>query len=559
MTTKTQGSSSSTYDPGRLMPFIGDSAFARKVMAEMHEAGYVVLPGVFSNAEADTEYDRMWGWVEKVSRGIRRRDPKTWERRPGNQGDPWPCNQRDMMQLHQAGWVFSGLREAMAERVFEPLYGTQKLHCSKDGFTLQRPTSKELNLSPNDHFDQAGDKKGLWCIQGSIALTNQDHDDGCFLCWPGSHKFHQEITKYRGTGGARKDWMILNQSEKQWLEDEKGVHPLRVPVKKGDVILWRSDLAHKGAPPIGRRENFRAVVYVCMLPAALTAEPLYEKKRLAYEGLETGSHWPNQEEWFAPRHEPSFAVGKYFQSPPELSARLRLLYGLDRYYEEHPEGTPAQCPASAVVAAAPREETKSHEDTVAVVASKGEANAGAAAGAKPRRWGQKKSPLGEVNRAEANGVKNGAEALGGGGGTTTTQKKPEKTREEDTVEAKKEGGGYAAQFSAAAEHSCFRTTESEDPVVPPRRTAEELAELRKLAKLNHPEEQYRELRKLRKAVREIEELEGKLASGEKLRQNQVQKIGKKPEYKKRLAEMVVDDEVLRNVRHAEEKENLGHS
>jgi len=125
------------------------------------------------------------------------------------------------------------------------------------------------------------------------------------------------------------------------------------------------------------------------------------------------------------------------------------------------------------------------------------------------------------------------------------------------VEAKKEGGGYAAQFSAAAEHSCFRTTESEDPVVPPRRTAEELAELRKLAKLNHPEEQYRELRKLRKAVREIEELEGKLASGEKLRQNQVQKIGKKPEYKKRLAEMVVDDEVLRNVRHAEEKETLG--
>jgi len=64
------------------------------------------------------------------------------------------------------------------------------------------------------------------------------------------------------------------------------------------VILWRSDLVHKGAPPIGARDKFRAVVYVCMLPAALTPDEVYPDKLRAYEQLETGSHWPNREEWF---------------------------------------------------------------------------------------------------------------------------------------------------------------------------------------------------------------------------------------------------------------------
>ena len=56
-----------------------------------------------------------------------------------------------MMQLHQVGWLFPDLKERFAERVFEPLYGTRELHTSKDGFTLQRPTSGDLGRTPNDH------------------------------------------------------------------------------------------------------------------------------------------------------------------------------------------------------------------------------------------------------------------------------------------------------------------------------------------------------------------------------------------------------------------------
>eukprot|EP00933_Yihiella_yeosuensis_P061720 TRINITY_DN64548_c0_g1_i1.p1 TRINITY_DN64548_c0_g1~~TRINITY_DN64548_c0_g1_i1.p1 ORF type:complete len:366 (+),score=65.54 TRINITY_DN64548_c0_g1_i1:79-1176(+) len=325
-----------TYLPerDRLLRYIAKTDFAETVLAQIQESGFIVLPGVFSATEVDMECDRMWNWVEKVSPTVHRRNPSSWAR--GGNWDPWPCSQRDMMQCHQAGWVFNDLRVKMAERIFEPLYGTHELHSSKDGFTLQRPTSEELNKSPNDHFDQCH-LRGLQCIQGSVALTDQEHDDGCFLCWPGSHKYHESR---RGKKRGRKDFIILDDNEKDFLAAE-GIQPLRVPVKKGDVILFRSDLAHKGALPIGRRDNFRAVVYICMLPAALTPEDAYEAKQQAYLQLETGGHWPCREEWFVPR-QTKIDIKPYFKSLPHLTARQRLLYGLDRYEQSAEASPPAQ-------------------------------------------------------------------------------------------------------------------------------------------------------------------------------------------------------------------------
>ena len=57
----------------------------------------------------------------------------------------------------------------------------------------------EMNVSPNDHYDQ-GPSAGLQCIQESVALTDQEHEDVCFLCWPRSHK-HRERSCPRGKRG----------------------------------------------------------------------------------------------------------------------------------------------------------------------------------------------------------------------------------------------------------------------------------------------------------------------------------------------------------------------
>lgn len=223
----------------------------------------------------------------------------------------------------------------------------------------------------------------------------------------------------RRGGGARRDFVILHDSEKEYLA-ARGIQPQRVPVRRGDVILWRSDLAHKGAPPIGRRDGFRAVVYICMLPAALTPEPVYEKKRRAYEQLETGGHWPCREEWFCARYPPLFELRPYFDRPPPLTARQRLLYGLVRY-------------GAAAAAAAPL------PPLVPELAPRGEAGSQGRA----RRWQQKAfCAVTEVEgEAPAGAV---ARSVGGGAAQEDLQKAIEEPQVRENVRGQEEGCGVAS-------------------------------------------------------------------------------------------------------------------
>ena len=172
------------------------------------------------------ELARLWGFIEAVAPGVRRDDPDTWYPPSSSSsssssaaGDPWPVSGwksfTDMMQMPEAGWVFASLKERVAARVFEKLFGTRELHASKEGFTFLRPTAggrhpafplqhaadaarprrpfvcgKEVSAEHmGEHFDQgAADAGVLKCIQSSTALLDQDEArDGCFLCWPGSH------------------------------------------------------------------------------------------------------------------------------------------------------------------------------------------------------------------------------------------------------------------------------------------------------------------------------------------------------------------------------------
>jgi len=51
------------------------------------------------------------------------------------------------------------------------------------------------------------------------------------------------------------------------------------------------------------------------------------------------------EEWFSPRKEVQFDLRPYFRAPPVLTARQRLLYGLDRY---GPSSAVPRAPSSEV-------------------------------------------------------------------------------------------------------------------------------------------------------------------------------------------------------------------
>lgn len=323
----------------------------RLVRDELATNGYVVLRGVLSRAECEAELDNLWRYVETVSPGVRRDTPESWYPREVGAPDPWPHSGwrsfSDMFQSHQAGWVFSELRELLAARVFEPLYGTRELHSSKEGFTFLRPTAgtaggrhpshgKQTFVcgkpsgTSGEHFDQGHAEQGLQYIQSATCLIDQHEADACFLCWPASHALHQQLTK--GTWRGRSHWVPLTDAELDAMR-AAGLAPRRVPVSAGDVLLWRSDLAHSAAPSLEPRPIFRAVSYTCMLPAALTPVHVAAKKAEAYRGTHTGDHAPDREYWHASKLDESEERRRRprFDSLPALTQRQAELYGLVPY------------------------------------------------------------------------------------------------------------------------------------------------------------------------------------------------------------------------------------
>lgn len=377
-----------------LLPYLANTPLGNKVRERIEDEGYVVLRGILTPEECRVELDRLWDFVEATAPGVLRDVPDSWYPNSGsgdnvsgrggggddNSDDPWPHSGwkflPDMCQSFQAGWLFNSLRETLADRVFTPLYGTNELHSSKEGFTYHRPTAPP-DASPHkihpvlhssysrprvcgkvqiraqgEHFDQCAADTGLHCIQTSTALIDQSDDDGCFMCWPGSHVEHPNITS--GIWRGRSDWVPLTDAELNGLE-ALGMEPKRVPVNAGDVILWRSDLVHCGVGPSSPTSGFRAVSYTCMLPAAMTPPDVLEGKLEEYINMQTGDHRPNvKSQHFAnPKKEKEKAKGKkgnkskeederikvargqyYDDGPPRLTLRQSELYGLKEYGEE---------------------------------------------------------------------------------------------------------------------------------------------------------------------------------------------------------------------------------
>lgn len=198
--------------------------------------------------------------------------------------------------------------------------------------SLQAPPCDRA--SPLQHFDQGAAASGLQYIQSSTCLVDQDEGDGCFLCWPGSHAYHHQLVA--GTWRGRSHWVPLTDDELATLRGS-GLSPRRVPVRAGDLILWRSDLAHSGAPPNGPRERFRAVVYVSMLPAAFTPPEVMASKVEAYRQCQTGDHMPDRELWHSSKMAP-VAVRPFYEQPPILTQRQAELHGVRPYDDASARG-----------------------------------------------------------------------------------------------------------------------------------------------------------------------------------------------------------------------------
>jgi len=161
-----------------------------EIIQSLKTKGYAHIPSVLTHDECNEALDNIWTFIEDTSGGfVNRNDPMSWypkhevcidgqplldipsdttntttvpiictDQNEQNDLDPWPhtgyTSFKELFQSLGAGYVLGDVRELLAERIFEPLYNTKELLCSKEGFTFCRPLVVDLSNDENDTEDE---------------------------------------------------------------------------------------------------------------------------------------------------------------------------------------------------------------------------------------------------------------------------------------------------------------------------------------------------------------------------------------------------------------------
>ena len=188
---------------------------------------------------------------------------------------------------------------------FEKIWDTPRndLLVSFDGLSIHLPPEKTKRgwyLNNNwYHTDQSFKKVGKHCIQGFVNLYPVNEKDASLSILEGSHRYHQDFNT-QFVLECTDDWYKLKNDDELNFYQNRGCNKYAVKAGTGTLVLWDSRTIHQGKEPEKTRanENFRIVVYVCMMPRNLSNGKALDKKQKAFNELRVTNHWANNPKLF---------------------------------------------------------------------------------------------------------------------------------------------------------------------------------------------------------------------------------------------------------------------
>jgi ectoine hydroxylase-related dioxygenase (phytanoyl-CoA dioxygenase family) len=236
---------------------------------ELAEKGYCVIKNILTDEEVDTaiKYFREWFSSHPQIEGVHNK-----------------ISPHGIIKYHEVGhqkhaWYIRTRQNV--QNVFKNIWKTDEVVVSYDG-TCYIPAECKKKDAIWTHTDQAPSKKGLKCIQGFVALT--DNTDRTLVVYEGSHKLHEEYAKeYNLT--STKDWLLIEHSYLEKINDRKRV----LNIKAGSLVLWDSRTFHQNQ--YGNNKEERIVQYVSYLPRCNLSRKMLEKRQKYFVDKRTTSHW----------------------------------------------------------------------------------------------------------------------------------------------------------------------------------------------------------------------------------------------------------------------------
>ena len=236
---------------------------------ELSEKGYCVIENILTAEEVATAIGYFREWFSS---------------HPQIEAVHSKISPHGIIKFHEVGqqrhaWYIRTRKNV--QNVFKEIWKTDEIVVSFDGCCyIPADCKKKDNIWA--HTDQAPIKKGLKCIQGFVALT--DNTERTLVVYEGSHKLHEEYAKeYNLT--STKDWLLIEHNYLDKISDKKRV----LNVKAGSLVLWDSRTFHQNQ--YGNINEERIVQYVSYLPRCNLTKKMLEKRQKYFTDKRTTSHW----------------------------------------------------------------------------------------------------------------------------------------------------------------------------------------------------------------------------------------------------------------------------
>lgn len=290
--------------------------------AELVQQGYCVIPGIIPEELVSLWKGQLHQWAHDILG-----DTKHW----------FLSTHGIVKHYHVAH-----LRCVWEARQYLPVVDlfTQVYHCSPmdllvsmDAINWTQPKPRSSVLVP--HTDQGEHRRGKeCCFQGFVCLEGGTRDSA-FVCYPGSHRIHQELYDMFEPEGTRRNWWKL---EGEPLEYVESLFPrLTVPAEPGSVTIWDSRLIHANVAGNAPRLGF----YISYQPREWCSSRNLQKRIHYFEEGRTTTHWSALDVRVEPLKPRDYGVEKlrylldrtdlYWKDHlPQLSLLGRRLVGYDQ-------------------------------------------------------------------------------------------------------------------------------------------------------------------------------------------------------------------------------------
>ncbi|MFM2088251.1 MAG: hypothetical protein RLZZ237_3120 [Pseudomonadota bacterium] len=182
-----------------------------------------------------------------------------------------------MIELYHHQYLWDTRQTQRIHDAFADVWGTHKLWVSIDRMNFNLPPEPGFEFKSFMHWDYDPDTDPQ-NVQGVLSISDQtDEEVGGFICIP---ELFRNYETWRREQPANWDW---------YRPDVAKLEKVRVPLQKGDLLIFNSKLCH-GIRQNTSKDKVRLAQYISMMPAQPDNTALRDwrirawRERLAPEG-----------------------------------------------------------------------------------------------------------------------------------------------------------------------------------------------------------------------------------------------------------------------------------